>query len=359
MSIQWADNFGSYGIGSGSATLMLNGLPYTHLDVGPWNSGGVVADPLVSGGVCWNLSSGNGSGYQSSIVPVPVNAFGVALRWCSSGGGQRMPISWKDSYNQGLYGIIVEINGAISIYQHSYNFGQRLGTQVATTIIPVITYDSWWHIEAMLDYALGNITVYVEGVQVLSYSFTAAPSTLIYNMTYSLTTYANSYAGTAYIKDFVMYDKSGTVNNTVGSIGPCTVYRLALNSDVSNGWSITGGTTVNETIGGEPPADSTNYITAGVSPFPAPAVCGISHLPSNIVGVRGIVSLQRVAKSDGGDAAYQVDIVSGSSTHTGTAHTLSTSFSYQYDVVELDPSTGEPFTPIAVNNLNIEINRTV
>jgi len=66
-----------------------------------------------------------------------------------------------------------------------------------------------------------------------------------------------------------------------------------------------------------------------------------------------------VAKSDGGDAEYQVDIVSGSSTHTGTAHTLSTSFNYQYDVVELDPATGDLWSPIAVNNLNIEINRTV
>ena len=354
MSIQWADNFGSYGTGSGSATLMLNGLPYTRLD-----SGGVVADPVVSGGVCWNLSSGDGLQYQGSIVPVPVNAFGVAFRWYSSGGGQRMPITWTDGSNHGLYSIVVEINGAISIYQNGYNFGQNLGTQVATTTIPVITYNSWWHIEAMLDYALGNITVYVEGVQVLTYSFTAAPSTLIYNMVYSVTTYGNAYSGSVCIKDFVMYDKSGTVNNTVGSIGPCTVYRLALDSDVSNGWSITGGTTVNGTIGGEPPADSTSYITAGVSPIPAPAVCGISHLPSNIVGVRGIVSLQRVAKSDGGDAEYQVDIVSGSSTHTGTAHTLSTSFNYQYDVVELDPATGDLWSPIAVNNLNIEINRTV
>jgi hypothetical protein len=354
MSIQWADNFGSYGTGSPSATLMANGLPYTQLD-----GGGVVADPLVSGGVCWNISSGDGLGYQRSIVPTPVNALGIALRWNSSGGGLRTPFGWTDNSSQGLYSLNVEINGAISIYQNGYNFGQNLGTRVATTTIPVITYNSWWHIEAMLDYALGNITVYVEGVRVLTYSFTAAPSTLIYNMVYSVTSYGSAYGGSAYIKDFVMYDKSGTVNNTVGSIGPCTVYRLALDSDVSNGWSITGGTTVNGTIGGEPPADSTSYITAGVSPIPAPAVCGISHLPSNIVGVRGIVSLQRVAKSDGGDAEYQVDIVSGSSTHTGTAHTLSTSFNYQYDVVELDPATGDLWSPIAVNNLNIEINRTV
>ena len=354
MSIQWADNFGSYGVGSGSATFMTNGLPYTRLD-----SGGVVADPLVSGGVCWNLSSGTGLQYQQTIVPTPVNALGIALRWNSSGGGQRTPICWADSNNHGLYAIVVEINGAISIYQNIFDFGQGIGTQVATTTIPVITYNSWWHIEAMLDYALGNITVFVEGVQVLQYSFTSAPSTLIYNMWYSCTTFGSAFAGLVYIKDFVMYDKSGTVNNTVGSIGPCTVYRLSLDSDISNGWSIVGGTTVNGTIGGEPPQDSTEYITAGASPIPAPAICGISPLPSNIVGVRGVVSLQRVAKSDGGDAQYQIDLKSGTATHTGTAHTVSTSFNYQYDVVELDPATGEPWSPIAVNNLNIEINRTV
>lgn len=353
MSIQFMDNFGSYGVGSGSTTFMLNGLPYTSV------LGGVSADPAVTGGVCWNISSSNGLGNTSTIVPTPVNALGFAMRWWSSGGGQRMPFVWMDNYGDALYALVAEINGALSLYSCTRDFGSTVMTLVATTTIPVITYSTWWHLEAMLDYALGAFQVFVEGISVLSYTFTAAPTTLIYNTAQAVSTYNNAYPGTVYIKDFVLYDKSGTVNNAVGAIGPCTVYRLPLATDVSNGWTITGGSTVNGTIGGEPPSDSTNYITAGTGPIPAPAICGISSLPSNIVGVRGIMSLQRVKKSDGGDANYQIDIKSGTSTHTGTTHSVSTSYNYQYDIVELDPATGAVWSPVAVNNLNIEINRTV
>lgn len=352
MSIQFMDNFGSYGIGGGSVGYMLNGLPYTSV------LNGADVDPADPSGVCWNITSNTGLGRCATIVPVPVNALGFTMRWYSSGGGQRMPFVWVDGGGQALYALVVEINGALSLYQCDYDFGQQLGTRVATTTIPVLTYNSWWHLEAMLDYSLGAFQVFVEGVSVLSFSFTADSGTLIYNTALAVSTYGNAYSGTVFVKDFVLYDKSGTVNNTVGSIGPCTVYRLALDSDVSNGWTIVGGTTVNGTIGVEPPNDA-NYISAGVGPLPAGAVCGISPLPSNIVGVRGVMSLQRVQKSDGGDANYKIDLISGGSTHTGTAHVVSTSFNYQYDIIELDPATGEVWSPIAVNNMNIEIDRTV
>jgi len=336
----------------------LSGTPYTTLSNYTGYPGGVIADPVVSGAYCLQVGQ-NLSNYDNSdnqvALPTPANAIGVANRWYISGGAQRSITQWENSSGAIEYRLVSEINGALSIYGQ----GALGGTLLATTTVPVITFNTWWHIEAMVDNNLGAITVFVEGTQVLSYSFTASPSTLIYNLGFSPRYGEGSPGGTVLLKDYVIYDKTGSQNNVAGAIGPCTVYRLALDSDVSNGWTVTGGTTVNGTIGGEPPNDSSEYISAGASPIPAPAICGITSLPNTVVGVRGIMTLQRTKKSDGGLASYQVDIKSGSATHTGTTHNPSTSFGYSFDVVELDPNTSSLWSPTAVNNLNIELNRTV
>lgn len=360
MSLQWTDNYGWCGTGAGSLTYLLSGTPYSNLQNQTGFPGGVIADPVVGGQYCLQVGQSL-TNYDNSDnalnLPVPANAVGMAKRWYASGGNQRSPMQWSDVGGNVLYRLVSEVNGALSIYGAG-----ALGagsTPLATTTIPVITFNTWWHIETMVDYALGAINVYVEGVPVLTYSFAPAGGTLVYVVGWSPRYGEGSPGGTILQKDFVVYDKSGTVNNVAGAIGPCTVYRLTLNTDVSNGWTITGGSTVSGTIGGEPPVDGSKYISAGTGPIPAGAICTINPLPTNIVGVRGIMSLQRVQKSDGGDANYQIDIKSGSSTHTGTTHPVSTSYNYQWDVVELDPATGALFSPIAVNNLNIEINRTV
>lgn len=358
MAIQWMDNYGWCGTGSTSLTYLLSGTPYTLLSGTTGFPNGVIADPVISGQYCLQVGQNLGNYYNVDnqvALPTPANAIGIACRWYMSGGSARSIVQWQDASGTILYSLQNEINGALSIYGAG-TFG---GSQLATTTVPVLTFNTWWHIEAMVDYALGKITIFVEGTQVLVYSFTAAPTTLIYNLGFSPRVGEGSPGGTILMKDYVIYDKSGSNNNTVGSIGPCSVYRLALNSDVSNGWTITGAASVHAAIGGEPPADSTSYIAAGYGPFPAPAVTGITSLPTTVVAVRGVMSLQRTKKSDGGAASFQVNLKSGSSTHTGTTHNSATSYNYSWDVVELDPATGAPWTPISVNNMKVQLNRTV
>ena len=359
MSIMWMDNFVSYGtgpsdIGSGGAarTRMGQGTPYVNLN--SWT----VADPVTTGGYCITANgvNNNGNNLDNNLaLPVPGAAIGVACRFYLPYLGQSNDIiQWQDVSNNTLYAMNILSNGAIAI--RNANGGN--GAQVVSTIVPVVTAGAWWHIEAMVDLALGYVSVYVEGVRVI-YQSIPTSATLIAILGWS--TRWNLQAPITYqdMKDLIIYDKNGTVNNAAGSIGPVTVYRLPLLTDVSNGWTITGGTTVHATIGGEPPVDATEYSSAGYGPFPAAAVCGATALPANIVGVRGIMTLQRVDKSDGGDAQYQMQAISGTSTHTGVSHLPGTSLAYQYDVVELDPATGVVWSPIGVNNVHIGINRTV
>ena len=347
MSIQWMDNFQSYG----NVAVMTEGTPYQYIN------GAIVTNPSGTDQVLQVGQANNNAnaGDNGVALPNPATAVGLAFRFYTSQlptfSGNRMDIiQWRDISNNHLYVLTLETNGSLTIYDST-------STLILGTVIPVITTGSWWHIEAMLDYATGSIKVYVEGSLVLSTTI-AVSATTIYNVGWSPRQSLNVYVTEPYMKDFIIYDKSGTINNSAGSIGPVTVYRLGLASDVSNGWTITGGSTVSGTIQGTPPNDA-DYISAGFGPFPAAAITNISSLPSNIVAVRGVMTLQRMKKSDGGVASYQADLISGSSTHTGTTQNPGTSFAYQYNVVELDPATGAAWSPIAVNNVKVKLDRTV
>jgi hypothetical protein len=373
MSIQWQDDFQSYGPVNTNQTgvNILQGTPYSYLAGGGTNRL-VQADPVVSGGFCLQCTGNNSNstdGDNNIALPVPATGTGLAFRYYTpsipSGGERPSLVMWRDLSNTRLLHLVLEANGALSLYPTTENSNTNPpGIQYfASTIVPVITSGAWWHIEAFINFALQTYNVYVEGVSVLSGTLPAStwPSTqLTANIGWSPRQPLSSNTGSGQMmKDLIVYDNNGSVNNAAGSIGPVTVYRLPLNTDISNGWTITGGSTVNGTIGVATPNDS-NFISAGYSPFPAPAICGITSLPNNIVGVRAVMSLQRVSKSDGGDASYQMDFISGSNTHTGVTHNPPAgSFTYQYDVVELDPATGSLWSPIAVNNSNIGINRTV
>jgi len=360
MAIEWMDDFTSYGtsapdLGPSGAgkTRSTQGTPYTN------QNSYIAADPVVVGGFCLEVGGTNvnsNTADNNYAIPNPATAIGIAFRYYtgalpSSAGTRADIMQWRDFSNNRLYVLRTETNGALTIYDGS-------GTLVQSTLVPVITAAAWWHIETMLDYATGQITVYVEGTQVLNISITIA-STIIYNLGWSSRQDFTAPFGGSFMKDFIQYDKSGSHNNAAGSIAPVSVFRLVLNSDVSNGWTITGGTTVSNTIESEPPDDAGHFISAGQGPFPAAAITTITHLPASVVGVRAIQNLQRIKKSDGGDASYQIDIVSGSSTHTGTTHNPTTSYAYAWDVVELDPATGALWSPIAVNNLEVKIDRTV
>lgn len=353
MAIQWMDNFGWCGTGAASLPFLLSGTPYGILANTTGYYGGVTTDPVISGGVCLQVGQtlSNYDNTDNALnLPAPTNKVGVAKRWYSAGGAQRSITQYLDVYGNVICRVVAETTGAISVYGSGLLAGPLLGT----TTVPVITFNTWWHIETFFDNS-GIVDVYVEGVKKLTATYTG-PGTSITGVGWSPRYGEGSPGGTVLLKDLVIYDTTGTVNNTSGSIGPRSVYRLVLNSDVSNGWTITGGTTVNGTISGEPPLDSSQYISAGSS-IPAPAICGIASLPTSIISVSGVMSLQRTSKSDGGVATYQVDLKSGSATHTGTTHSAATSYNYQWDVVELDPNTGVLWTPTAVDNLKVEINR--
>lgn len=100
-----------------------------------------------------------------------------------------------------------------------------------------------------------------------------------------------------------------------------------------------------------------SFILADSVP-PSPFVCDLTNLPPDVTSVRGIQTRVRAAKTDGGDGSMQVSLISGGVPANGADRPITTSQTYWMDICEIDPNTGNPFTPLAVDGVQLQIDRT-
>lgn len=101
-----------------------------------------------------------------------------------------------------------------------------------------------------------------------------------------------------------------------------------------------------------------SYMSANSTP-PAAMEYGFDNLPADVTSVRGLLVVGRMRKVDGGDGNVQMSLISNGDVGNGANRPITTTFSYWYDVSQLDPDTGLPWTPLAVNNMTGRINRTL
>lgn len=348
MTIQGMDNFSIYGT---TAALLLNGI-YAEA-----SSTSLVADPDgVSPGRVLRLGF-PAAGQGILRFPMPDGAddtVGVALRlWLD-----RLPdtsdmhptmISWRSGANVGLFSIDVSTTGQLQLRTGNYN-----GAIVATTPGPVITANGWWHIEARLfSDATGNIEVRVEGIPVIDYD--ADTSAAVCAQVSVINDPTGGGAGVImYIKDYVVWNGAGTYNNDF--LGSVLVHSLAPVSDVQLNWTPSTGATGWPILDNVPPNDA-QYISAG-TPAPNPYICEVSDLPIEVTSVKALMSVVRARKTDGGDGSLQVSAISQGDIVSGANRPITTAMTYWRDVFETDPDTGLPWSPAAVNLVQLQLDRT-
>lgn len=349
MAIQFMDNYKGYGT---NKSYMLDGLPYAGLD---GVSFGTDPDPGASGNVIfigYTGGSNNNNDFRIAL-PTPRISIGIAQRWFLDqlpADISKRPViaDFRDVNNNVRFcSVIVETNGSLSIYDSGM-------TQRATTGSPVISPRSWFHYECFYHAGTGAYEVRIEGVTVL----TGSHSSLIQGTIYQVGCAGRINAVVpinAAVKDLVIWDTSGSQNNSF--TGTVTVYRLPVNSDVSSGWTRSSGSSDYALLNESPPDDS-GYISADAS-LPAPSIMGMDNLPGTVVGVRAVQTMVRAKKSDGGDCTMVVGLVSNGTTGNGASHNVTTASKVWFDVQELDPDTAGLWSPIAVNSVQLKINRTV
>ena len=354
--IQWMDNFGSYGIGLAVENGMLDGLPYAQFSGSgsgrprtAVNPDGISSDTVLFCGTATRLA-----------VPTPEDQIGIAARiWLpnipDSNNTRCALFDYRTPANDYRYKVIVEPNGALSVYYSTVQDPGTPSAALATTVVPAIFPQSWVHFEFTVDFVTGEFELRREGSMILSGTHNSPPGETCGNILLNAAGASNTGNTAFYCKDLILWDTTGSQNNDF--VGPCAVYRLAVNEDISSGWTPSSGSSDYELLDESPPNDS-DYITAEDSPLPSPSIMGFQNLPDYIVGVRALMSLVRAWKTDGGDANLQVSLISEGDLDTGGDRNISTTPTYWWDISELSPDTGQAWNPIEVNNAEVQINRT-
>lgn len=320
-------------------------------------------DPNITGNVLYYLTQGGHSRYVFKDGAVATAGMGTRL-WLSQipvNNAARPPIhQFRDAGNTMRIGIYVTPTGAIQAYKDVDPLigPSGSGTLLGETSGPVLTAQSWRHVETkvLISATVGTVQVRVEGVVVLNLSSQNTGTNNIAQVAIGNRQGALAVDCPLYMKDVTFWNGSGSENNDF--LGPCGVYRLPMNADVSSGWSRTSGSTDYGLVDEAPPNDA-DYIYAG-DPPPAASIMNPSNLPSDIVSVRGVISVARAQKSDGGDGSMQVSMSpNGTNWDLGADNAISTAFAYYYDVSEVSPATVAAWTPVEVNAMQVRLNRTL
>lgn len=323
-------------------------------------------DPAITGTVVFMDDSPFYSDLRK-VLPTSVTTLGLSQRiWfpslpssTSSNRGSFL-LCARNVSAQPLVSVRVETDGRISVLNGAAaSFGPFNNTVVATSTLPAIVANGWQQVEIKVVFhdTTGSVTIVVDGVTVLTATNIdtlafAGPCTQfsIGRICVSATT-----SGRFMSKDWAIWDDTGTANNNF--LGQVFVWPLLTNADVAMPWLPSTGTTGWDLIDESPPVDS-DYIAATPA-ITDPAIMSLTDLPTDVTSVRGLVAVFRGLKTDGGDGAVTVGMVSNGDVLTSSNIPLTTSATYWKGVFEVDPDTGSAWTPTAVNDADVQFDRTV
>jgi hypothetical protein len=361
MAIEWMDNFSMYG----TNTLFMRNGAYAEVagisDGNPSNvRPSIVNDPEpTASGRVLRMGIGGGNWVRKALsgsFSTVGNGFRLWMENLPVSTGRGPAIRFANNINQTIMTVHVRTDGGIRVFRGAVNT-----TLIGETAGPVLVANAWQHIEikATPDSVAGSVEIRVDGVTVLNLTGVdnqgAAGSIAQVEWLEHFSGATGNFAQ-MYIKDLVVWNNTGTYNNDF--LGSVFVVNLVPDGDVVLNWAPSTGSTGWNLLDNSPPLDATQYISADNTP-PDAYVCTLTNLPPDITSVRGVMTVQRSRKIDGGDGNLQVSVISGSDEQAGADRPVTTAFTYWFDIFEEDPATSAPWTPTAVDAMNLKIDRTV
>jgi hypothetical protein len=377
MALLWCDGFDHYGgdednlergnwaqVAQGSTQFTLSNAQARtgtySLRRGLWN------DDIVARRVLGGTFNTVGVGFAVYVTELPDNNDYAVL------------LDFRDAANTVTLSIVLQSDGRLAVVRGDNIAGTKLGT----TSVPHIVAESWQHIEvqATSSTTAGEVEIRVNGVTVLTLTgqntlSSAAEQQIFITATIDAvqgfdqigfpgrtanggnnqsSNINNNYI--VYYDDIYAYDLSGSFNNTW--LGDQRVYTLFPSQDTAQAdWTPLSGNgfdNIND------PADmDSSYVSAGIpgSPSELRSDFELTDLPATVGTVAAVVTTSLVRKLEAGIANFQSGIVSVTNEAVGQIHTINPTYIYHEDVFEYDPDTGASFTTVAVDSLQVQINR--
>lgn len=281
---------------------------------------------------------------------------GAAFYWSNlpNQNAQNAIFDFRDTANASNVTIVVQSTGTIAAYR-----GDR-STLLGTSSSPVVTAESYQHIEAMVFFSntVGTVEVRVNGVTVLSLTGQDTVNTSNAECSQIIYGAVNTGATTVDMDDLFTYDTNGSYNNTF--IGDRRVLTLFPSADtIQADWSVTGAASGYQAIDDTTPDGDTTYIAAVSSGSPGTiSEFEMGDLPDGISAISAVMLVGMMRKTEAGVANVQMSVISNDIESHGTDRPITEIYTYYSDVFETDPNTAAPFTPTGVNNMQIKIERT-
>lgn len=276
--------------------------------------------------------------------------------------GRQKVFDFRDAANAIQVSIVVQSTGTISAYRGNGVSGTLLGTSAS----PVVTAETYQHIEAMVFFSqtVGTIEVRVNGVTVLSLSgIDTVNSALVECSQVSIAGVSGNSPSDGGgvqtdLEDIFCYDDTSSFNNTF--IGDRRVLTLFPNANTAQAdWTAVGAATGYECIDEATPDGDTTYITASPPGSPgAISEFGIQNLPAGVSAISAVVVVEMARKTEAGPANTQWSVISGASETAGVDKPMTEIYTYRQDVFQTDPASAAPFTPSEVDALLIKVERT-
>lgn len=318
-------------------------------------------DPNITGNVLGCSAGGaNETNVMRFVLPSAQATVGFGCRLWMAQLPQATNITpgleFRDGSNVQLVSLTVSPTGIIQLRRNGLE-----GTIIASSSGPVLVANAWQHIEMkiLVSDTVGTAEVRVEGVPVITATGldTSGSGGTTAGIFAATDNRQNTSLGISwYIKDLVLWDSTGSLNNDF--LGSVSVTELLTTSDISLNWTPSTGSTGYNLLDESPPNDETDYIYAA-DPPPAAAVFGLTDLNPDVTSVKGLYVIARSRKTDGGDGNLQVGLISNGDTGLGTDRAVTTSYTYWTDMFETDPDTSAAWTPSAVDDVQLRLNRTL
>jgi hypothetical protein len=356
MALQWADfPSGEQGLYGTNTAFMLNGTPWVNLGGGS----AIIDDPDPAIGSAGKVLRAIGSGGSTCRMALtsPATVVGCAFNfWCNNlPGGSVSFFVMLTTGNTLLYSLRLKPNGGIELLRLSNT------TPLAEADYPVLFANSWNHLEMLVDTVSGEVEVRRNGLTIPEISITdPVPVTGNIGLVGFTSINPNGTFGQSNnfrVKNIVLYNGLGSTFNTFQ--GSVIVTDLRPNADDTlGGWTTSSGSNAWSLLNETPPADG-GFISAA-TPVPSPAEVSFTNLPDDVTSVRGLISITRSLKTDGGDGNLQTSLTpNGTDYVVGADNPVTTAATYRWDISEISPVTTAPWSPTEVNLIRQRYDRTL
>lgn len=335
MALIWADGFDHYGSGAEMQKVY-----------GDYGSNNFYNGAGARTGLGYVEHYNEGGSFSKLIAnPLPAIGFGIGFRPNNFPGNLSHSLCLIDT--AGNYSRISWTSGL----GFAFHFN---GTLIATSAGNLVTVANWQHIEFYCNKGNGTTTGYMEarlnGNVILTASGLALGATS-YNKWISLNYGGGSGSWSLQLDDFIMWDTTGTVNNSFLGDRRCLTSFPTSNGATQN-WGFSGGATAWQSINSVGPS-AVNYIeginSGDASEFQKNA---LTLLATGVAGIRVVAS---ALKTDAGAASFRLGMKSVATAVMGSSITPGTTSQYYDSILELDPNGNIPWTKASVEAALVRI----